>query len=104
MSKALRIEIRTNRRQLTGLTLDFFRRELLCKFSQQRHHTANSLISHLPAWQRAPLVLGALVAIIVAGRYVLRPVFRYIAESRIREAFTAAALLIVIAIALLWKQ
>ncbi len=63
----------------------------------------HSLISNLPAWQRAPLVLGALVAIIVAGRYVLRPAFRYIAESRIREAFTAAALLIVVAIALLME-
>lgn len=65
--------------------------------------TSHSMISHLPAWQRAPLVLGALVAIIVAGRYVLRPAFRYIAESRIREAFTAAALLIVVAIALLME-
>lgn len=65
--------------------------------------TSHSMISHLPASQRAPLVLGALVAIIVAGRYVLRPVFRYIAESRIREAFTAVALLIVIAIALLME-
>ncbi len=65
--------------------------------------TSQSMIDNLPAWQRAPLVLGALVAIIVAGRYVLRPAFRYIAESRIREAFTAAALLIVVAIALLME-
>ncbi|NNF79552.1 MAG: potassium transporter [Rhizobiales bacterium] len=66
-------------------------------------NASHSMIDNLPAWQRAPLVLGALVSIIVAGRYVLRPAFRYIAESRIREAFTAAALLIVVAIALLME-
>lgn len=64
---------------------------------------SHSLIDNLPAWLRASLVLGALVSIIVLGRYVLRPAFRYIAESRLREAFTAAALLIVVAIALLME-
>ncbi len=62
---------------------------------------ARSVIDTLPAWQRAPIVLGALLTVIIAGRYVLRPAFRYIAETRIREAFTAAALLIVVAITLL---
>ncbi|MEM7426278.1 MAG: monovalent cation:proton antiporter-2 (CPA2) family protein [Pseudomonadota bacterium] len=62
---------------------------------------ARNIIDTLPAWQRAPIVLGALLAVIGAGRYVLRPAFRYIAETRIREAFTAAALLLVIAVTLL---
>ena len=40
-------------------------------------------------------------AIIVAGRHLLRPVFRFIAEAHLREIFTATALLLVIGIALL---
>ena len=38
---------------------------------------------------------------IVAGRFLVRPVFRFIARTRLRELFTAAALLLVIGIALL---
>lgn len=36
-----------------------------------------------------------------AGRTVIRPVFRFIAESQLREIFTAAALMLVIGIAVL---
>jgi voltage-gated potassium channel Kch len=39
--------------------------------------------------------------IVVAGRYALRPVLRIVAETRIPDVFTAAALLLVIATALL---
>ncbi len=46
-----------------------------------------------------PLV--AVAALIVAGRYVVKPIFRFIAQSRLREVFTAAALLMIVAIALL---
>ena len=54
-----------------------------------------------PGWQQALLVLGAVVVIVVGGRYVMRPVFRFLAETRLREVFTAAALALVIGIALL---
>jgi len=37
---------------------------------------------------------------VLAGRYLMRPVFRFIAEARLREIFTAAALLLVVGIAL----
>lgn len=47
------------------------------------------------------LALGALVLIVVVGRYALRPVLRIVAETRIPDVFTAAALLLVIATALL---
>lgn len=46
-----------------------------------------------------PLV--AVATLIVAGRYVVKPIFRFIAQSRLREVFTAAALLMIVAIALL---
>ncbi|MCL4156127.1 UNVERIFIED_CONTAM: hypothetical protein GTU68_058157, partial [Idotea baltica] len=49
----------------------------------------------------ALVILVVIAAIIIAGRHLLRPVFRFIAEARLREIFTATALLLVIGIALL---
>ena len=62
-----------------------------------------SAIAHFPAWAQALIVLGAVAVIIIAGRYFMRPVFRIIAETKLRETFTAAALLIVVGIALLMQ-
>jgi monovalent cation:proton antiporter-2 (CPA2) family protein len=45
--------------------------------------------------------LGVLVLLVFGGRYVLRPVLRLVAETKVREAFTAVALLVVIGTALL---
>ncbi|HEY9626275.1 MAG TPA: glutathione-regulated potassium-efflux system protein KefC [Coleofasciculaceae cyanobacterium] len=56
--------------------------------------------SALPPWQQALLVMGAVGGIIVGGRFLARPVFRIIAATRLREIFTATALLLVIGIAL----
>ena len=47
--------------------------------------------------------LAVVAAVIIGGRYLLRPVFRAIAESRIQEVFTAAALLVVIGTSLLME-
>jgi monovalent cation:proton antiporter-2 (CPA2) family protein len=44
---------------------------------------------------------GAIAVVIVGGRYLLRPVFRIVASMRMPELFTAAALLVVAATALL---
>ncbi len=57
-------------------------------------------LAALPAWAQGLVVLGVIAAIIFAGRHLLRPVFRYIAEAQLREIFTATALLLVIGIAL----
>jgi monovalent cation:proton antiporter-2 (CPA2) family protein len=61
-------------------------------------------VEGLPAWEQTLVVLLAVAAIVVAGRYLMRPVFRMIAATRLRELFTATALLLVIAIALLMTQ
>jgi len=66
-----------------------------------RTTTHEGMISHLPGWQQALVVIAAVVAIVFVGRFLLRPFFRYIAGSRLREMFTATALFIVLAIALL---
>ena len=55
----------------------------------------------LTAWQQTLLVLGAVGIIVLAGRYLVRPAFRVIARTELRELFTAAALLLIIGIALL---
>ena len=62
---------------------------------------AASWVEGLPGWGQTLAVLGAVAAIVIAGRYLMRPVFRFIAGARLQEVFTAAALLLVIGIALL---
>jgi Kef-type K+ transport system membrane component KefB/voltage-gated potassium channel Kch len=57
-----------------------------------------------PAWLSALIVVGAVVCVIAIGRFVIRPVFQFLAAARLREAFTAAALAIVVGIALLMLQ
>jgi len=65
---------------------------------------AETLVAGLPGWAKALTVLGAMGAIIVGGRYLMRPVFRFIAATRLREIFTAAALLVIIGVALLMRE
>ena len=56
--------------------------------------------SELTGWQNGLLVAGVIIGIVLAGHYLMRPVFRFIAQSGLREIFVAAALLLVILIAL----
>lgn len=61
----------------------------------------STFVSDLPAWASALVVLGVMAGLILSGRFLLAPLFRFIAKARLRETFTAAALLLVIGIALL---
>jgi glutathione-regulated potassium-efflux system ancillary protein KefC len=54
-----------------------------------------------PAWLSALFVLAAVAGVVASGRLVVRPLFRFLAAVRVRESFTAAALLIVVAISYL---
>jgi monovalent cation:proton antiporter-2 (CPA2) family protein len=58
----------------------------------------------LPGWAQTLVVLGTVAAIVAAGRFLLGPVFRAIARTRLRELFTAAALLLVVGIAMLMQK
>jgi monovalent cation:proton antiporter-2 (CPA2) family protein len=49
-------------------------------------------------------LVGVLAAVVIGGRYVLRPMLRIVAETRVTEAFTAAGLLVVIGTALMVNQ
>ncbi|MGO4289296.1 monovalent cation:proton antiporter-2 (CPA2) family protein [Chitinophaga sp. RAB17] len=60
-----------------------------------------SLRENLPGWGQTLVVLGAVAIIIIAGRYLVRPLMRIIARTRVRELFTATALLMVVGIAVL---
>ena len=64
-------------------------------------HASLSLVDRVEGWQRALLTVGAIAFVFIAGHYLTRPIFRFIAVARLRELFTATALLLVIAIALL---
>ena len=47
--------------------------------------------------------VAVIFCIIIGGRYLIRPIFRYIAATGLREIFTAFSLLLVIGIALLMQ-
>ncbi len=55
------------------------------------------------AWIELAIITGALVSIVLAGRYLLNPLFRILAQSRAREIMTAAALLVVLGAAALMQ-
>ena len=63
----------------------------------------SSLIAGLPGWAQTLAVFGAVAAIILAGRHLMRPLFRAVASSGIREVFVGLALLIVVGITLLMQ-
>jgi len=63
-----------------------------------------TLVGSLPGWAQTLAVLAAVASIVVGGKYLIRPVFRFIAKARLLEIFTAAALLLVIGIAVLMTQ
>ncbi len=54
-------------------------------------------------WLSALVGLGSLAGLIVAGLWLLNPLFRILASSRAREVMTAAALLVVLGAALLMQ-
>ena len=68
------------------------------------HHATLSLVEGLPGWGVTVVTLGAVAAVILAGTFLTRPVFRYIHHARLREMYTALALLMVVSIAVLMQM
>lgn len=60
-----------------------------------------NLVEGLPGWQTALITLAAIAMVVLAGRYLTGPIFRYIARARLRELFVSTALMMVVGIALL---
>jgi CPA2 family monovalent cation:H+ antiporter-2 len=65
------------------------------------HAATMSLVEGLPAWGVTLVTIGAVAAIILAGVFLTRPVFRYIHAAHLREMYTALALLIIVSISFL---
>jgi len=57
-----------------------------------------------PDFASVAVPIAAMAAVVGAGRYLLRPVLRIVAGTHVHEAFTAAALLVVVATALLFDS
>lgn len=64
-------------------------------------HGHLDLVSGLPKWLYAIVVLGAIATVVLGGFFLSRPLFRFVAASGLREVFTATALMLVIGIAAL---
>lgn len=62
--------------------------------------SAGTWMAGLPGWTQGLIVLGAVVAIVIAGKFLMHPMFRFIAATRLREIFTATALLLVVGVTL----
>jgi glutathione-regulated potassium-efflux system protein KefB len=54
--------------------------------------------------QAVAMIAGAIALIVIAGRYLLNPFFRLLAQTGSREVMTAAALLVVLGAALIMQQ
>jgi len=65
-------------------------------------HGAN-LLAGFPGWIEALAQMAAVAVVVIGGRYLTRPIFRFIAAARLREIFTASALLLVVAVAALME-
>ena len=53
-------------------------------------------------WRDVALGIAVLLGVSFGGRYLLRPLLRVVAQTRVHEAFTAAALLVVVGTALVF--
>ncbi len=55
------------------------------------------------SWNDAIWMLGGIALLLVGGHFLLRPLFRYVVMSGVRELFNVAALLLVLGIALIMQ-
>ncbi|WP_404341814.1 monovalent cation:proton antiporter-2 (CPA2) family protein [Pseudoalteromonas mariniglutinosa] len=64
---------------------------------------SKSVIVDWPVWGQVSVSIVVIIGIILAGKYISAPLFRYIAATRLREIFTVFALFLVVAIALIMQ-
>lgn len=57
----------------------------------------------LSGWQYGFVVFAVIAALVAAGHFLVRPLFRVIAQTRLREIFTATALTLVIGISMIME-
>ena len=64
-------------------------------------HGSHTITEGLPIWLQTVIIICVILGIILSGRYLLNYLFRFIASTKLRELFTAAALLLVIGVTVL---
>jgi CPA2 family monovalent cation:H+ antiporter-2 len=67
----------------------------------EAEHASLSLVERLDGWQQALVTVAAIAFVVVGGHFLTRPIFRFIAAAKLRELFTAVALLLIVGTALL---
>jgi monovalent cation:H+ antiporter-2, CPA2 family len=60
---------------------------------QDAAHAGHTIVEGLPGWGKTIAVLVAVALIILAGKYIIQPLLHIVAKTRLRELFTASALL-----------
>lgn len=65
---------------------------------------AHGWLQELPHWAQPLVTLSAVVAIVIAGQFVVPRGFAILAKTGLRELLTAAALLLIVGVALLMTQ
>ena len=65
------------------------------------HYATLSIVEGLPSWGVTLVTIGVVGGVILAGIYLVRPMFRFIDKAGLREMYTALALLIVVGIGFL---
>ncbi|UZD23084.1 monovalent cation:proton antiporter-2 (CPA2) family protein [Algoriphagus halophytocola] len=63
----------------------------------------HGLIDSLPGWAQTLSIFGAIGIVVLLGRYGFGPLLNFVAKTRLRELFTASALLIVVGISYLME-
>ena len=62
--------------------------------------TGSSLTAGFPGWLQAVFFFAAIALIYFSGRYIIVPLLRVIARTRLPELFTASSLLLVVAVSI----
>jgi len=64
---------------------------------------SEGFLAHQPTWVKVTASFGAVLGVVIGGRYMLRPLFRIVALTLLRELFTTSSLLLVVGVALLME-
>jgi len=64
----------------------------------------NDLLDGQPVLMKTMAILGAITVIFLIGNYIINPLFKSVGRLKIREIYTASALLLVIGVSLLMQE
>ncbi|MEO2279379.1 monovalent cation:proton antiporter-2 (CPA2) family protein [Pseudoalteromonas sp. YIC-468] len=75
--------------------------DLVVSAASETGHGNFNLLADMNSWQSALVRLAVVLAVVFGGTYLTGPIFRFVAQARLRELFTVTALFLLIGIALL---